>query len=238
MGDVRLLFEISCFLDELILIAGTYLLSRRLFRYGPTLWLVTFGIWATSIYPEQIWFSFRLFAFFPLCAYFVLEGVQTRRSGSIALAYFIAVTMCLAGLGYIGIMAAFVLFVWHVLCEVLWRRRGRYAFEWTALVWSAGTVASLGFLFLIKQNSLVHVSLLGRSTTALKLSADIFRVRRARRLIFDTRNAFGCGSGLRHDVGFFRYHTDAFCAARGVCAVGIDGKFCYFPLRYLYFYFG
>lgn len=73
-GDLLQYFYLALFLDELVLLAGTYLLARFLFRRRLTVVFVCIAMTGSTLWFAQPWFNFHLYYFVPLSAYFVLTG--------------------------------------------------------------------------------------------------------------------------------------------------------------------
>ncbi len=71
-------FYLSLFFDELVLIVGTILLSRRLYQNGWTVFLVTITILGSVNWASQIWWNFHLYYMFPLVLYFYIRSFEDR----------------------------------------------------------------------------------------------------------------------------------------------------------------
>ncbi|MCX5848978.1 MAG: hypothetical protein NTW65_05970 [Deltaproteobacteria bacterium] len=65
------LFYAGIFLDELLLLAGTWLLARRFFASPLTVFFVTLSIMGSCIWMIQPWFNFHFYYAIPLILYFV-----------------------------------------------------------------------------------------------------------------------------------------------------------------------
>jgi hypothetical protein len=75
-GDLLQYYYLSMFLDELILLVGTYLLARALFKSRLTVVFVCIAMTGSTLWFAQPWFNFHLYYFVPLSAYFVMTGVD------------------------------------------------------------------------------------------------------------------------------------------------------------------
>jgi hypothetical protein len=75
-GDLLDYYYLSMFMDELILLVGTYLLARTLFKSRKTAVFVCIAMSGSSLWFAQAWFNFHLYYFIPLSAYFVITGAE------------------------------------------------------------------------------------------------------------------------------------------------------------------
>ncbi|HEV2358060.1 MAG TPA: hypothetical protein VGZ23_10690 [bacterium] len=73
-GDLLQYFYLGMFLDEVVLLTGTYLLARTLFKRRLTLVFVCITMTGSILWFAQPWFNFHLYYFVPLSAYLVLTG--------------------------------------------------------------------------------------------------------------------------------------------------------------------
>lgn len=74
-GDLLQYYYVSMFLDELILLIGTYLLARTLFRRRLTVLFVCIAMTGSTLWFAQPWWNFHLYYFVPLSAYFIITGI-------------------------------------------------------------------------------------------------------------------------------------------------------------------
>ena len=78
--DALLLFKASLVLEQLTLLLGMYLLSRRLFLRRSTVLLVCLGAVGSTVWYDQNYFNFRIFYLFPLVVYFLIRFFETHQS--------------------------------------------------------------------------------------------------------------------------------------------------------------
>jgi hypothetical protein len=77
--DVSFLFNLSLFLEQLIFLYGTYLLSRGLFRHKTTVVFVCLSAALSTVLVYQIWFNFRVYSMLPLVLHFGLRFFSNYR---------------------------------------------------------------------------------------------------------------------------------------------------------------
>ncbi|HKX18687.1 MAG TPA: hypothetical protein VJT33_11810 [bacterium] len=73
-GDALYFYYLSLLFDEIILLVGTYLLARTLFRSRLSVLFVCIAMTGSTLWYAQPWFNFHLYYFIPLSAYFVVTG--------------------------------------------------------------------------------------------------------------------------------------------------------------------
>lgn len=71
------LFYMDIFFDHIILITGTWLLSRIYYRRIATSFLVTLSVSGSSIWMEQIWWNFHLYYLIPFILFFLHRFLAT-----------------------------------------------------------------------------------------------------------------------------------------------------------------
>jgi hypothetical protein len=71
--DVLLLFKLAVYVDQIMLLLGIYLLSRRIFKKRSTAYLVSLVVVGSSVWYAQIWFNFRIYYLLPLVLYFLVS---------------------------------------------------------------------------------------------------------------------------------------------------------------------
>ena len=74
-GDLLHYYYLSMFLDELVLLVGTYLLARTLFKSRLTVLFVCVAMTGSTLWFAQPWWNFHLYYFVPLSAYLIITGV-------------------------------------------------------------------------------------------------------------------------------------------------------------------
>jgi hypothetical protein len=80
--NVLLVFKSAVLLEHLVLLTGTYLLSRLSFRSRLTVFFVCLGIISSSVWLFQINFNLRLFYLLPLIFYFLLVFFRQKQSSA------------------------------------------------------------------------------------------------------------------------------------------------------------
>jgi len=76
---VLVMFKLSVFLEQLILLFGLYRLSSSLFTRKSAVWFVCLGGIASTVWLAQIFFNFRIYYLFPLAFYFLHQFFSQRR---------------------------------------------------------------------------------------------------------------------------------------------------------------
>lgn len=76
IADFLTFYYISFFLDEIILLVGTYLLARMLFKSIPAVIFVCISMTGSLLWYGQPWFNLHLYYTVPLMMYFVIDGCQ------------------------------------------------------------------------------------------------------------------------------------------------------------------
>lgn len=84
--NVLLLFKASLFLEQLIFLFGTYILSRRIFKHKATVAFVCLTAMCSSVLTYQIWFDFRVYYLLPLIVHFLLRFFSEMKLRHLALA--------------------------------------------------------------------------------------------------------------------------------------------------------
>lgn len=80
VSDVLLLFKISLFAEQLVFVAGLYLLSQRLFKSRGAVAMVCLGAIGGSVWYAQAFLNLRVFYLFPLAAYALLAFFAAHRA--------------------------------------------------------------------------------------------------------------------------------------------------------------
>lgn len=73
-GNLLQYYYFAMFLDEFVLLVGTYLLARTLFRKPLTIVFVCIAMTGSLLWFAQPWFNLHLYYFVPLSMYFVMTG--------------------------------------------------------------------------------------------------------------------------------------------------------------------
>ncbi|MCK4543688.1 MAG: hypothetical protein KAU17_15765 [Spirochaetales bacterium] len=72
------LFYLSLFFDEMVLIIGSILLSKILYKNSWTILFVVIAIIGTVNWASQIWWNFHLYYMFPLILFFYIKAFSER----------------------------------------------------------------------------------------------------------------------------------------------------------------
>jgi len=114
------IFNLGMFFDEILLILGTWLLSKKLFRFSLTAFFVTLTIAGSSIWMVQIWYNFHFFYAIPLVLYFGHRFIDTQRWRYFFLAGNLLAIQILGHLPYcitIIILTVFLYFLLYLICH-------------------------------------------------------------------------------------------------------------------------
>jgi len=109
--NVLLLFKVSLLLEQVMLLVGTYKLSRLLFRHRASVFLVCAGMVGSVVWYSQIWWSLRIYYLIPLVLFFLLSFFEGRGPHHLWLAGITSVLGLVGNLMYYGVLWLFVLFV-------------------------------------------------------------------------------------------------------------------------------
>src|SRR5579871_932566 len=133
------LFEVSIVIEEVALLVGTYLLSRRLFQHRLTTVFICLGVMGTVVWPIQIWFNFRIYYLLPLVFYFLIRFFDTSDFRQIWIAGIITIVSLIGNLPYFAPLYAVVLAIFFLMLLVgRWRSlRGAIAslFRASSAIW-------------------------------------------------------------------------------------------------------
>ncbi len=77
--NVLNLFWISILMQQFLLLFGTYSLSRELFSKTASIFFITFGVLASTIWANKMFFNFHMFYLLPFVFYFLLASFQQRK---------------------------------------------------------------------------------------------------------------------------------------------------------------
>lgn len=109
-------YYLGSLLDELVLVLGTFFLSKLLFKNKYTIIFVTFSLAATSSWFLQPHWSFRLYYAIPFLLFFILKFFQKKELNYLLIFILIAFVSSIYGNGmYIGFFQLFFCFVFFIL---------------------------------------------------------------------------------------------------------------------------
>lgn len=117
--DALWLFKVSVVCEQVVLLLGTYLLSRRLYVRRSTVILVCLAVIGSTVWHRQFSFNFRIFYLWPLVTYFFVAFVEERRPLWLWLAGLAGLTWVLGNPLYFVVLWGFlfvILLMGLVLC--------------------------------------------------------------------------------------------------------------------------
>jgi len=77
--DVLLLFKFSILIEQIMLLSGTYLLSKKLYKNQTTVIFVSLCVMASTVWITQLFLNFRIYYLLPLVFYFIVDFIETKR---------------------------------------------------------------------------------------------------------------------------------------------------------------
>jgi len=108
------LFYAGIFLDELLLLAGVWLLARRFFASPLTVFFVTLSIMGSCIWVLQPWFNFHFYYAIPLILYLIHLFLDSGKSRYYFLAGNLLFIQCLGNLPYFLPVTSLVIFLYFL----------------------------------------------------------------------------------------------------------------------------
>lgn len=121
LNIIHLLYA-SLFLEECMLLAGTYAFASLLYSRTASVVFVTLSLTGTALWLGQIFFNFRIYYSLPLVLYFIWKGCQTSQLWRIGVALFIALlTGCMGNAIYPLIVQSLVVTIFF--CTWFWIHR-------------------------------------------------------------------------------------------------------------------
>jgi len=170
MQNVLAVFDLSLFIEQVILLVGVYKLSRLLYARRHTAYLVCIGAMGSAVWYSQVWWNFRIAYTLPLMLYFLISFFTRRRPWYLWLT---GMTFVVSLLGNLTCFAVVWLLVLGAVAAVLtwkdasaWRSLGSLS---TGNLVSLAAFLGLGaaylaFLHYAHQN--IQVGFLGRDPSA------------------------------------------------------------------------
>ena len=108
------IFYVGIFIDELLLLAGTWLLSRRFFASPFTVFFVTLSIMGSCIWLLQPWWNFHLYYALPLILYFIHIFIDSGKWRYYFLAGNALFIQCMGNLPYVLPLTSLVIFLYFL----------------------------------------------------------------------------------------------------------------------------
>ena len=108
------LFYAGMFLDELLLLAGTWLLARRFFASPLTVFFVSLSIMGSCIWILQPWWNFHLYYALPLILYLIHTFLDSGKWRYYFLAGNLLFMQCLGNLPYFLPVTSLVIFLYFL----------------------------------------------------------------------------------------------------------------------------
>ena len=135
-------YHVAMFVDEMILLTGTWLVARRFFDL-PTTFFVSISVVASAVWLEQPYFNFRLYYAVPLVLELGHRFLETGRWRWAFVACNLLALQTIGNLPYVIPLTSFVVFVYFALYTAMnrtlvWNRLA-------LLIWGRGAVAALAF---------------------------------------------------------------------------------------------
>lgn len=109
--DVYLLFKAVLFFEQVILLFGTYLLAKSVFKNRITILFVCLNVLGAISLIYNIYFSFRMFYLLPLIIYFLVLFFRDYRPQHLFIAMTIFVLQCIGNLQYMMVIPFYVLLI-------------------------------------------------------------------------------------------------------------------------------
>ncbi len=167
VADAFALFKAALILEQLVYVAGMYLLAGRLTRDRRAVLFVGLCAALTNVWHLQVWFNFRTYSLLPLTLYAILrffDDAKPWRLFAAALAYLVS---ALGSTGYFMPMFAPLPLVFGLGLFAARRRELAARWRWRALLSPASlacgglTAATAGALLDFSRTMLSHITVAG-----------------------------------------------------------------------------
>jgi len=113
------LFYAGMFVDEFLLLLGTWLLAKRYFKSSFTVFFVCVSVIGSSIWIGQPWFNFHFYYAVPLIIYFFHQFLDTKKWYHFFLAANLFIFQTLGNLVYLIPFTSLVIFAYFLFYFVL-----------------------------------------------------------------------------------------------------------------------
>lgn len=152
--DILAWFYMGFYLDMLMLLAGTWLLARRLFRTAEAAWMTTASVCGGVVWLAQPWYSLRVFFTLPLILWLFHRWIDEGRWRYAAAAGNLLALQIMGSLPYCLPVTSAVAFTYaatYVAFHGFWFRRGVAVLARRWVRGLAATVLVLGTLWICYQ---------------------------------------------------------------------------------------
>jgi hypothetical protein len=146
--DALLLFKLAAIGDQIALVLGVYLLSRRLFATRATKLALCVAAAASSVWYAQQWWDLRIYYLLPLVLYFFVSFLESRRPEQLWFAGIAGVAWAVGFLPYVVPLWLLVLLVVALVATA-----GRYR-DTAALLLSASRANLLALGLFVAASSI------------------------------------------------------------------------------------
>lgn len=116
--NVLLMFKLTLFLDQLLLLFGTYLLAKEFYRRKITVFFVCLGIITSSVPLIQTYWNFHIYYLLPLVIYLCLIAFKEKKPHLLWLAGTVEIFSLIGNLAYYGAfhsMIVIIFLIWFAL---------------------------------------------------------------------------------------------------------------------------
>lgn len=132
------IFQIGIFVDELLLLTGTWLLGKRFFSSSLTVFFVTVSVMGSCIWLSQPWYNFHFYYAFPLILYYGHRFLDTGRWRYIFLAGNLLGLQIMGNLPYFLPILSLFIFLYFLFFILLnyresWEQIKRLRWRWPAV---------------------------------------------------------------------------------------------------------
>lgn len=105
------LFNLSLFLEQIIFLFGTYLLSKEIFRHKTTVAFVCLSTSLSTVLISQIWADFRVYSMLPLIIYFLVRFFSDKRLRHLGLSMVLFDISLLGNSAYLSLVVVLELLI-------------------------------------------------------------------------------------------------------------------------------
>lgn len=143
--DVVFLFKTSVFIEQVMLLTGTYLLARKLLKHRGAVLFVTLCVAASSVWTAQIFLNFRMYYLLPFVFYLIADFFESKKLSALLCAL-IVYSISLMGTG--SYMVILHIFIFVITAIVLFWSNPGFLKEGIAFNWKRTGVLLILFLIL------------------------------------------------------------------------------------------
>ena len=109
--DALLVFSTGLFIEQLVLLYGTYLLARRLFTHRATVFIVPLTVICSTFLLSQLQFNFKVYNYLPLVIFLIVYFFEEKKLYALASAIFVFALSLAGSVAYIVPIQAMTLLV-------------------------------------------------------------------------------------------------------------------------------